>query len=158
MHIIWKYCPSAWKGKFHNPKDSKLAVLIVEAWCDHDLYVWSWFAGRAGTNNDITVANASPLFNDIMTGSWCTDFEYNIEDKRNVPYFLVNGIYPAWTIFASPIHVPSSVHEVEYTKRQEQVRKDVERCVRVLQTRFNVRRVERKQWNEEDTIVDGQER
>jgi hypothetical protein len=127
MEHIWKNCPKQLKGQFKNPKDEKLAVISIEAWCDRDLYCWNWFSGRAGTNNDITVASSSPLFNDILEGEWDPCFEYVLEgEKRQVPYFLVDGIYPRWTIFAKPYHYPTNVMETTYTKRQEAVRKDIE--------------------------------
>jgi Plant transposon protein len=115
------------KGQFKNPKDGKLAVISIEAWCDRDLYCWHWISGRAGTNNDITDASSFPLFNDILEGEWDPSFEYELEgEKRQVPYFLVDGIYPRWTIFATPYHYPTNVMERTYTKRQEAVRKDID--------------------------------
>ena len=48
MKIEWENCPKVLKGQFYNPKDSKLAVLSVEGWCDRDLYIWHWFIGRRG--------------------------------------------------------------------------------------------------------------
>jgi Plant transposon protein len=153
---VWKNCPKVLKGQYYNPKDSKLAVISVEAWCDRDLYVWHWFAGRCGTNNDLTVAGASPLFNDLRGEKWCPDFKYSIcGEKRYIPYWLGDGIYPRWGIFAKPVKAPSSSMERHYTIRQEAVRKDIERCFGVLQARFNVLRVERKQWNKEDAIKEG---
>lgn len=37
-------------------------------WCDHELYVWSWFAGRSGNWNDKKLLSFSPLFIDILSG------------------------------------------------------------------------------------------
>eukprot|EP00170_Pyropia_yezoensis_P001759 contig_7532_g1763 len=68
MKILWKNCPRALKGQYHNPKDGKLAVISCEAVADGDLYCWHWFAGRPGTNNDLTVASFSPLSSDILSG------------------------------------------------------------------------------------------
>lgn len=31
MKIHWKNCPAALNGKYHNSKDGKLAILMVEA-------------------------------------------------------------------------------------------------------------------------------
>ena len=33
-NLLWKNCPLEEKGQFHNPKDSKLALMKVESWCD----------------------------------------------------------------------------------------------------------------------------
>jgi hypothetical protein len=157
MKHTWKNCPKSLKGQYFNPKDGKLAVISIEAWCDRDLYVWHWFAGRSGTNNDLTVASASPLFNDILGGIWVPDFPYKVEgEARTIPYFLADGIYPSWNIFATPCHHPTNVMEMEYTRRQEAVRKDIERCFGVLQARWFCLRVERKHWSDIDVIEEGQ--
>jgi Plant transposon protein len=105
---------------------------------------------------DLTVAGASPLFNDIRDGKWCPDFNYKLSEEHGaIPYWLVDGIYPRWSIFAKPLKAPTSLMERHYTSRQESVRKDIERCFGVLQARFNVLRVERKMWYKEDVIKEG---
>lgn len=68
MHLHWKNCPKAYKGQYHNPKDGMVATISCEALCYARLYCWSWFAGRCGNNNDITVIDRSPLFIDILNG------------------------------------------------------------------------------------------
>lgn len=55
MHINWKNCPLELKSQFHNSKNGKLATISYETIVDHGLYCWHWFAGRAGTNNDLKV-------------------------------------------------------------------------------------------------------
>lgn len=45
MKEHFKKCPSVQKGQYHNTKDGKLATIGVEAWCDHQIYAWSWFSG-----------------------------------------------------------------------------------------------------------------
>lgn len=35
---LWKHCPRAFEGQYHNQKDGKLAVLRCEAVVDGDLY------------------------------------------------------------------------------------------------------------------------
>lgn len=68
MKAKWKNCPRALKGQYKNPKDSKLAVISCEALVDGSLYCWHFFAGRPGTNNDVTVLDHSPLFTHILAG------------------------------------------------------------------------------------------
>lgn len=159
--ILWKNCPTALKGQFHNPKDGKLAAISVEAWCDRDLYVWHWFAGRCATNNDLTMIESSPLFNDIFTSS----FSFNLfspyqvgssNEERVLPYFLADGIYPDWPLFAKAISNPTNKAEKLYTNVQEALRKDIERCFGVLQARFNVLRQENKMWYLESIVTQSQ--
>ena len=155
--IIWKNCPHAHKGQYHNTKEGKLATIQVEAWCDRDLYVWHWFPGRCGTNNDKTMLAASPLFIDILNGTYKFRLfaPYRIfgsTSPRELPYFFADGIYPNWPLFAKPIHQPSNDAESKYTKLQEGVRKDIERCFGVLQARFFILRRESYQWYKDDII------
>ena len=145
------------KGQLHNPKDGKLATLKVEAWCDSDLYVWHWFAGRAGTTNDKTMVSISPLFQDILTGKYPFQLKqpYKVLSNsisRYVPYFLADGIYPQWPLFILPIHMANSVREQRYTRAQEGRRKDIERAFGVLQARFNILRYEDKRWYKSEII------
>lgn len=65
--IKWKNCPLTVKGHYQNPKDAKLAVIKVEAWCDSELCILHWFPGRPGTTNDKIMVSFSPLFQDIIS-------------------------------------------------------------------------------------------
>eukprot|EP00171_Calliarthron_tuberculosum_P009765 IDg9765t1 len=68
MNIEWKNCPRAWKEQYHNPKNGKMAKIALEGMCDTDLYCWHVYYGLPGRYNDITVADSSPLFLDILNG------------------------------------------------------------------------------------------
>ncbi len=82
MKLFWKNCPYYEKGQLLNSKESsKLATIVCEAWCDHDLYCWNWYPGRAGTNNDLTVLYSSPLFRDIFNGL----FKLSSNDVYTIP-------------------------------------------------------------------------
>lgn len=91
-------------------------TIQVEVWCDHDLYVWLWFAGRCGTKNDKNMVSVSPLFSDILSGRYALKFEesYRQTDTsvlRNIPYFLADGIYPSWPIFVKAVQRPGETAE-----------------------------------------------
>jgi hypothetical protein len=118
-----------------------------EAITDSDLYCWHWFAGRAGTNNDITLVNNSPLFIDILTGRrriYLPD-GYEVDEKVRhwMLYYLVDDIYPYWAIFVRPNHAPANEQESLMTVAQEATIKDVERLFGNLQGRFHILRRER---------------
>ena len=139
MKVFWKNCPAAEKGQHLNKKDGKLASIQCEAWCDHDLYCWSWNSGRVGTNNDITVLYRSPMFMDILNGTFKLRKRNGYKILRDgvrriLYYFLVDGIYPDWPIFVKPIQQPINGDEKKFSKFQEGSRKDIERLFGVLQT------------------------
>lgn len=84
----------------------------MKACSDRDLHIWHWFAGRCGTNNDVTLLRLLPLFVSILNG--VHDVELNdkfqfrsTSDMRRLVYFLVDVEYPRWTSFARPIHEPA---------------------------------------------------
>ena len=146
-HLLWTNCPLEEKGQYHNPKDSKLAIIKVEAWCDADLFIWHWHCGHAGTSNDKTMVNFSPLFQSILNGQYSIELPraYCVTPDspvRSLAYFLADGIYPRWPIFLVPIHQGRTQPEKDYSKRQEGRRKDIERAFGVLQARFRILRVE----------------
>lgn len=157
MKLVWKNCPIQEKGQYHNPREGHMATIVVEAWCDRRLYVWSWFSGRAGTNNDLNVLSVSPLIQDILQGrfEFSTGVEYKIGEDgtvRKMLYLLGDGIYPDWPLFAKPIHHPANEREQLYSKRQEAIRKDIERCFGVLQSRFEILRRENRRWNKDEVV------
>lgn len=158
MHVKWKNCPRAIKGQYFNPKaDGKLATISCEALCDRNLYCWHWFPGRCGTNNDITVLDYSPLMNDILSGkrrmTVPEGYSLNGSPRSWLLYMLVDGIYPEWSIFVGPNSAPLNDRELHMTKRQESVRKDIERFFGCLQGRFKILRQERFEWSDAELIL-----
>lgn len=57
---------------------------------------------------------------------------------RDYLYFLVDGIYPSWSIFMKTNSVPTSEEELKFSKRKEAVRKDIERCFGVLSGKYTI--------------------
>jgi hypothetical protein len=61
-------------------------------------------------------------------------------------YFLVDGIYPKWAIFAKTNTTPITDREYLYAKRHEHVRKDIERCFGVLVMKFGILQRPLRNW------------
>ena len=51
-------------------------------------------------------------------------------------YYLANGIYPSWCTLVKSIKKPKT--SIEFAKVQEAARKDIERALGVLQSRFAI--------------------
>ena len=64
-------------------------------------------------------------------------------------YLLADGIYPDLTIFLKTISDPHVAKYKLYAKRQEALRKDVERCFGVLFDRFHMLENPSLQWSSE---------
>lgn len=132
IKLVWTNFPLAEKEQCHNPYEGKIATIVGEGWCDRHLHIWSSFAGRTGTNNNITVLSILLLIQDILNGtfSFSSTSPYKIHRngiERYLYYFLWNVISPDWTIFANPLHQAQGDDEHKYTSRQEAIRKDIER-------------------------------
>ena len=57
---------------------------------------------------------------------------------RDYMYFLVDGIYPSWSIFVKTIPTPLSKEDAYYKVRHEHVRKDIERAFGILVKKFHI--------------------
>ena len=81
--------------------DHEQPTIMLEAVASHDLWIWYAFFGVAGSNNDINVLNQSPIFNDLYEDKAldCPFVVNGVHYKHG--YYLVDGIYPEWAIFAT---------------------------------------------------------
>ncbi|GJZ59463.1 ALP1-like protein [Tanacetum coccineum] len=72
---------------------------MLEAVASYDLWIWHAFFGVAGANNDLTVLNNSPLFDDLLDDiPPVVPYEVNgVTFEKG--YYLADGIYPQWAAF-----------------------------------------------------------
>lgn len=134
---VWKNCPTAWHGQFEGKEG--VPTITLEAIADDSLWIWHAFFGMPGSCNDINVLDCSPLLSNIANGSYPPPIEYNIcGQRRNVPYWMVDGIYPMWPCFLHTILEPLTAKEKMLSKGQEGARKDVERAFGVLQGKWHI--------------------
>lgn len=82
----------------------------------------------------------SPLYTDIMSGSWPPDrFPFMPNGRsRRVPYYLADGTYPKYPIFARLFAKPVDAAQRTYNGLQEALREDAERLYAVLTNQFNI--------------------
>ena len=65
-------------------------------------------------------------------------------------YYLADGIYPTWATFVKTVRNPVGEADCHFAKRQELVRKYVERAFGVLQARWAVVRYPCLSWSPEE--------
>lgn len=129
MKVHWKNCLEHTKGN--------ITIQRMESWPPSGWrlgattkYIWSWFAGRCGTNHDKRMFPFSTLFIGILTRKF--------DLKLPMPYLLVpggtgrqlgkfwaDGIYSTWPIFVLPIHDAPTEGLCNYKKVQEGPRKGI---------------------------------
>lgn len=67
---------------------------------------------------------------------------YESAPPRGLLPILGDEIYHDWSQFAKPIQLPRNGAERRYTRRQETIRKDIERCFGAPQSMFAILRSE----------------
>jgi hypothetical protein len=151
-HFSWKNCPVALAGQ-HKGKGTE-KTLVLEAIADPDLYIWYSFFGEAGSLNDINILNKSSIVASILDGSFnlqTTPYTVN-GTTRDWLYFLVDGIYPSYSIFINTFHHPQTSMEKYFATCQEACRKDIERAFGVLVQRFQILQRPLKNWYWSDIV------
>lgn len=137
-HWTWRNCPKAHAGMYQGYK--KKRTIVMETVCDEDLYIWHFFFGTPGSNNDLNVLRQSPLYHDVTSGAWPPrTFNFTVNGRsRSLLYYLADGAYPRYPFFATPYPTPQTPQDRAYNRPQEALRKDVERLYAVLTSRFHI--------------------
>jgi Plant transposon protein len=138
-HFKWDKCPIKLHGAFKSRYANNKTVVLE---CVVDCFLWIWFCnfGNAGSLNDINILDKSSIVASIWTGKFDVSCPpYNLNGTiRDYMYFLVDGIYPPWSIFINTVTNPTTIDEKRFSKQQEGCRKDVERVFAVLQNKFQI--------------------
>ncbi|XP_048621605.1 putative nuclease HARBI1 isoform X1 [Brassica napus] len=145
MHWEWKNCPTAWKGMYS--RGTGKPTIVLEAVASSDLWIWHAFFGAPGTMNDLNILDRSPVFDEIINGNAPQVNFYVNGSEYHLGYYLADGIYPKWATFIQSIRLPQGPKNCLFAKKQEAVRKDVERAFGVLQARFAVVRNPSNLWD-----------
>jgi hypothetical protein len=147
-HFKWDKCPVALQGQYRGKEGDE--TIVLEAICDHDLYVWYHFFGTAGSLNDINILHRSPIVSSILSERFPikAPWRYQLDNnERDWMYFLVDGIYPRWAIFVNGVRQPLTEQEQYFTKCQEAIRKDIERCFGVIVSKFHILKNPVRYWH-----------
>ncbi|XP_051127825.1 uncharacterized protein LOC127249173 [Andrographis paniculata] len=136
MHWRWDAYPIAWQGQYNGRYN--YLTLILEAAASQDLWIRHAFFGMPGTNSDVTILDHLPLFDKYMNGT-TPPVEYEVNGSvYNLPYYLIDKIYPKHAILMQAIRNPVTAKEQTFTTLQEACRKNIERAFGVLQQKWRV--------------------
>lgn len=137
-HFRWKNCPIYLAGQYTGK--GKSPSVVLEAFCDPDLFIYYSFFGSPGSLNDINILDKSSIVLALLSRQFdlrTNPYTVN-QNTRDWMYFLVDGIYPPWSIFMSTIAEPIGEKENLYKSRHESVRKDIERAFGTIVQRFQI--------------------
>ena len=89
----------------------------MEALVDPELFIWYFNFGTPGSLNDINVLDRSNIVASLISGTFDMKIPgYKINGTvRDWMYFLADGIYPCWSIFAESVDNPTHASEIVYT-------------------------------------------
>ena len=106
-HFLWRNCPTRLAGQYKGKENGN--TVIMEAICDPNLYIWYFNFGHPGSMNDINVIDRSSIVAGIINQTFYKKLNpYTINGRqRNWLYFLADGIYPSWSIFANGFSIPA---------------------------------------------------
>jgi len=137
-HWEWRGFPKALAGQSLSRK--KRRTIVLERICDHDLYIHNLFAGAPGSHNDLNVLGQSPLFMEMMDGTWPPkDLPYVVNGRtRTMPYYLTDNAYHKYPVFLSCYAKPTTRKQSIFNRLQEAMGKDVERLYEVLTARYHM--------------------
>ena len=151
-HFNWKNSPVRYQGQYQGWSDGGKRTIKLESICDHRKYFWQVNFGDAGSLNDINVLDRSSIVGAMIEGKLSLRIEpYEINGRvRDWMYFLVDGIYPDWSIFVKTFSCPTEQKKKKFAVMQEKVRKDIENAFGIVVSRFHALEHPLRQWYVED--------
>ncbi|XP_023747873.2 protein ALP1-like [Lactuca sativa] len=137
-----------WRGQFTRG-DHGVPTVILEAVVSNDLWFWHAFFGMVGSNNDLNVLQASPIFNDILQGK-APEMSYVVNgNEYKYGYYLGDGIYPEYATVVKSYTFSADDKRKMFKLAQESARKDVERAFGVLKQRWHIIKHPARTWDRE---------
>jgi hypothetical protein len=92
-------------------KRKQVPTIVLEAVASYNLWIWHAYFGMPGSNNDILVLDASPVFTNMMEGV-APKCEYTINGNQyHQGYFLADGIYPDYSTLVKTISQPQGLEQ-----------------------------------------------
>ena len=154
-HFVWKNCPVRLQGQHQGHAEGGRKTLILEAIADHRRYFWQVNFGDPGALNDINVLDKSSIIGGLMSGNFSIKTDpYVINGRqRDWNYFLVDGIYPEWSIFVTTFTKAIDQRKRRFAATQERVRKDIECAFGVLLQRFHILARPLRGWYLDDIVA-----
>jgi Plant transposon protein len=131
----------------------KNLTVVMDAIEDGEGWFWNISVGHAGPMNYLNMMKFSLTMQRILSGEFPPKLKYTINGKtRYLPYWLADGIYPAFALFAKAIKGAVETKLKCFSSFQEAMRKDIERVFGILMKRFHFLSSLCRMWNKEDAM------
>ena len=155
-HFNWKNCPMRLAGQHKGHKEGGKNTLILEAISDHRRYIWYSNFGDPGSLNDLNVLDKSSIVGSLLSGNLALKSPENYMingTERDWLYFLVDGIYPEWSIFVNTYSKPTQAKRKKFARKQESARKDIACAFGILVSRWHILQRPFRNWYLEDIVA-----
>ena len=119
MHVrLWKNCPVAWQGQF--PGKEVCPTIVLEAFCDHNLWFWHAAFNFPGSLNDINIWGQSLLQRSFLDGTFSQlDFPFSVGGEEFRHLFAGGRNYPELARFVKSFQEPTGKNKIYFSKWQE---------------------------------------
>ena len=153
-HFNWKNCPMRLSGQHKGHGEGGKNTLILEAISDHRRYIWYANFGDPGSLNDLNILDKSSIVGAMLRGELNITIDpYTINNnERDWMYFLVDGIYPEWSIFINTFNKATDPIKKHFASVQEAVRKDIECAFGILVSQFHILQRPIRNWYLEEIV------
>lgn len=143
----WKNCPNALQGAMIR-KDG-VASVRMEVICSLDLWIWSFQFGLPGAMNNLNILEVRNYFSKVLSDVYLTSTPSYTVSGQVFDWFynLRDGIYPYWKLFVKSLSCPTDRKSTLLTRRQERLRKCIERVFQVLFRRFKLLFIASELWS-----------
>lgn len=151
-HFVWKNCPMRLAGQYQGHAEGGKKTIILESIGDFRRYLWYVNFGDPGSLNDLNVLDKSSIVGAMLSGTLdlkCDPYKIN-GTLRDWNYFLVDGIYPKWSIFVNSYQATTDPKKTKFSAVQEGVRKDIECAFGILVQEFQILQKPLRGWYQEE--------
>ena len=136
QHWRWKNCPVGLQGVYQDRNEVR--SIVAEAIAGHDMYIYQAYVGLPGCLNDLNILSRTDTQKKYMR-SYAIRHRFKLgATTYKGAYFLADGIYPKWAWFVKTIPLPVTRKQRFFAKKQEGVRKDVERAFGRLHSKWHI--------------------
>jgi len=147
-------CPVALQGQHEGHSDGGKCTKTLEAIADDQCHFWHINFGDPGSLNDINALDKSSIVGALISGQLDLKTEPHCVNgtERDWMCFFADGIYPEWAIFVKtiPHAAQRNQNDKRRSKKQEAMRKDIERAFGMLAKKFHALARPIRLWNEVD--------
>jgi hypothetical protein len=144
VHVGWANCPYQWRHIFTGKE--KAPTLAFNVTCNHHRWIHGSTIGHPGGRNDLTTSRTDELLEAVREDPFFKNRKFKLIGRDGIAFevdgvwVLCDGGYHKWRVMQCPLKVQNLFHkdEIEWARRLESIRKDVECLFGIIKARFRI--------------------